>query len=337
MDIDNLRLNLKDEYSYEDTTKEIFLNEIDQVFQAHKNLGDTELIIYLGKCAGETCPNCGKKGYRFVGNHSKNYMDLIFEIEGDDILDFFTCCTFKTDSDVSESGTKADIYINLDDQNSFLKTPEYCAKVNSAKTAWAEIITIPPRQLNFEELSFWIDKYSVTNELIGKVDPFESPMKWTPFSLLYNDLKEIRYYLSDHIAEIRTANSEIEHIKTEKDLLIWLLNYEGIGKNVPFYLGYGFKEEGDYFKLHYYDTIHFKDDIFNDAMNFIAYFQKQHEEMLDKYTVFTHEEASILSVDRDTFLLKYHLEYRKEKEEAGIHTPFYINKQIDPSYKLDGN
>lgn len=118
MDIASLRCFLKDEYTYECTTKEIFLNEIDNIFEAYKNSGDTELIIYKGACAGsKTCDNCGIKGYRFVGNHSKNYMDLLFEIEGDDIKDIFDCMNFKTDVDIAELGMKADIDVNVYDQN----------------------------------------------------------------------------------------------------------------------------------------------------------------------------------------------------------------------------
>ena len=55
MDMDSLRLHLKDEYCYQDTTKEIFLTEVESIFEAHKNSGDTDLIPYEGKCAGKIC------------------------------------------------------------------------------------------------------------------------------------------------------------------------------------------------------------------------------------------------------------------------------------------
>jgi len=113
MDIEKLRLYLKDKYTYEDTTKEKFLNEIEQIFEAHRNSGDTELIIYKGACAGsKICDNCGKKGYRFVGNHSKNYMDLLFEFEGDDIKDIYSCSYFETDVDIENLGIKADLDVD---------------------------------------------------------------------------------------------------------------------------------------------------------------------------------------------------------------------------------
>lgn len=43
MDTAKLRLYLNDEYTYEDATKEIFLNEVEEDFKAYKNSGDTAL------------------------------------------------------------------------------------------------------------------------------------------------------------------------------------------------------------------------------------------------------------------------------------------------------
>ena len=117
MDIANLRLYLKDKYTYEETTKEIFLNEIEAIFEAHRNSGDTELLIYPGVCAGKTCENCGKKGYRFVGNNSKNHMDLIFEVEGDDIIDIYDCMLFESKRKIKGLGIKAEFDLNLDIKN----------------------------------------------------------------------------------------------------------------------------------------------------------------------------------------------------------------------------
>src|SRR5680860_1481225 len=155
MDIDRLRYFLKDEYTYEETTKEIFLNEIESIFEAHRNSGDTELLLYPGVCAGKTCENCGKKGFRYVGNKSKNYMDLIFEIEEDDIKDIFSCGEFKSNAEISGLKTRASIYIHLDDRVSFKKTPEYWTKVYAAQDAYNELITTPPRTLDFDEFKYW--------------------------------------------------------------------------------------------------------------------------------------------------------------------------------------
>jgi hypothetical protein len=86
LDIEKLRFHLKDEYSYEDTSKDIFLEKMEKIFKQHKHLEDTELLMFRGKCGSDECENCGKGGYRFVGNHSKNYLDLLFMEEEGDVI-----------------------------------------------------------------------------------------------------------------------------------------------------------------------------------------------------------------------------------------------------------
>lgn len=59
MNIDNLRLFLSERYSYANTKQEIFLNEIERIFETYRNSGDTELLIFEGTYAGRPFENCG--------------------------------------------------------------------------------------------------------------------------------------------------------------------------------------------------------------------------------------------------------------------------------------
>jgi hypothetical protein len=336
MDIDKLRLYLKDEYTYEDTSKEIFLNEIEQVFEAHRNSGDTELIIYNGACAGIRCENCGKKGFRFVGNHSKNYMDLLFEIEGDDIKDIFDCSQFKSDVDIDGLQTKADIYFKEDDRITFNRTPDYWAKVYSATAASSEIITRPPRQITLEELSYWVDKHSVTDEIIGSFHVFKPQMRWTAFSMLYDELKKIRTYIS-YYNEIEQANFSKSRINTEKELIDWILANEALYEAAPFDLKYSFVKEGGHYLLDRPDQIIFYGEEFDQTFNFLNFYTENHQNLFQKYTTYTDKEERELinkqgsGKDKvDILSLRFHLENRKAMEELGFSIPFYINQQIMP-------
>ena len=96
LDIVNLRLHLKDQYTYQETTKDIFLDKVESLFLELKNCGDTALSVYEGSCSDKRCNNCSKNGFRFVGNISGNYFDLIFVVEGDDITNIFNCEEFET-------------------------------------------------------------------------------------------------------------------------------------------------------------------------------------------------------------------------------------------------
>jgi hypothetical protein len=331
MEIANLRLHLKDEYTNEDTKKEIFLNEIETIFKAHKNSGDTELEIYKGACICKKCDNRRTKGYRFVGNHSKNYIDLIFEIEGDDLKDIFDCTEFETDIEIDDLGTKSDIHFNYDGRITFTRPPDYWAKVYSATSAYSEMITNPPRQINFEELSYWIDKHAVTNEMIGRYNVFKSTLGWSQFSRLYFDLQEIKDYISENINEIKKANSIVSQIKTEQELIDWLLKYEINDNAAPFELKYTFMKNGDSYIQENLNLYMLSGEQFIQTFNFLNFYQENKETLLKKYYSLTVEEEIELENNQyfekekiDIYSIRFHLENRKAKKEIGIHIPLYL-------------
>ena len=177
LDIGSLESILKREYSYEETTREIFLREIGKIFNNHRDSGDTHLIIYKGKCGGTECPSCGKRGYRFVGNHSGNFMDFVFECKGDDITDIYSCEHFFTHEETIPLNFRHELEIAEDEKVTFNITPEYLSKVNAANVAMEELIQTPPRKLTFHDLNDWVQKHASTNLLLGGYDPTEPTMK----------------------------------------------------------------------------------------------------------------------------------------------------------------
>lgn len=333
MDIENLRLFLNDEYTYQDTTKEIFLNEIEVVFNAHKHFGDTELLIYKGKCAGETCENCGKKGFRFVGNKSKNFLDLIFETEGNEIKDIYSCSFFKSRVKIDDLGSKAYLYINKDDKVGFEKTPEYWSKVYAAYAAKAEIIADPPKRISFEKLTYWLAKHEVTDEFIGHFNPSLPTMRWSHFSNLYSQLLRLKKYISKNLKDIKNANQKIKPIKKEKELIEWVLDNELIFKEAPFHFrSFVEKERGD-FIWQMQEPIIFEGETFTEVFNFLSVFDKKNERLLKKYTTYTMKELIDLVNNYDPadqtidfFSLRFHMENRKALKEMGVNVPLYINK-----------
>jgi hypothetical protein len=54
-----------------------------------------------------------------------------------------------------------------------------------------------------------------------------------------------------------------------------------------------FKNEGDYFRWNYQNPVHFNDDFFSQAIRFHNYYLAQHKKILNKFTTYTSEEASI--------------------------------------------
>lgn len=147
-------------------------------------------------------------------------------------------------------------------------------------------------------------------------------------------MKGIRDYLAQNIDEIKIANSTIKNIETEKELIEWLLKYEDVGDDAPLFIKYNFfKNEGDYFRWNYQTPIHFKDDVFLQAISFLTYFQEQHEKILDKYTTYTSKEASIQynicnpkEEKKKITSLSFHLQNREALENKGIFVPLWINE-----------
>lgn len=76
----------------------VYLQQFEKLFSKFKASGDTELIAYTGQCMTEdkeVCVNCGKKGFSFFGNHSNNFIDLIFEEENGILTDIIFCSDFS--------------------------------------------------------------------------------------------------------------------------------------------------------------------------------------------------------------------------------------------------
>ncbi len=332
MDIDRLQFYLKEEYSYQDTTKQIFLKEIERIFIEHQKAGDTELLIYEGKCAGGGCENCNKDGFRFIGNHSRNCLDLIFLMDGEDIKDIFDCLAFETTEYHEEIRNKASIVINADELITFNATPEYWSKVNSAIDAYAEIMTSRPRILSYDEMCYWLNKHAFTIENIGNGNFIISNMRWGIFTNLYEKLSDFREYLSMYENTFSRANSAYQLVAEEKDLITWMLEYEIMFSKAPYYFRFGILKDEEGYKSKHIDSIVFTGTQFIEGVSFIANYHKHYLVLLNKYGIYTayeipqiigHEEYDYAT--NRVYSLKFHLEKREEAAELGIPIPFNLN------------
>jgi len=336
MNIDELQFYLKDEYSYQDTTKEVFLNEIARIFNEHKKAGDTELLIYQGKCAGEGCDNCNKGGYRFVGNHSSDYLDLIFVMDTDDIKDIFDCSGLKTIESHKELQDKASIDILSDDLITFNKTSEYWANVNAATAAYKEVMTACPRILTYDEMCYWLDRHAITIKDIANSDFINSRMRWGTFTKLYEKLSDFREYMAVYETAFSRANDSFKQVAEEKDLITWMLEYETMFSKVPYYFRFGILKDGEGYKSEHIDSIIFMGARFIEAFRFIANYYKHHLAVLNKYGIYTDDEIPEVIGHKEydfkanpVYSLKFHLEKRVEAAGLGIHLPFSLNGYTD--------
>jgi Zn-finger protein len=332
-DLETLKALLKRKV-YQDTTKEIFLKELEIVFIEFRDVHDTRLIMYPGECLEkELCDNCGKKGFRFVGDKSNNYFDLIFDMDGDDVKDIFDCSKLKTESTIENLKHKIHLVINEEDKVTFVKTEVYKDKIKRAYEAYAEIITNPPKELDFNDLGKWIEKHAVSNAIIGSYDPFEPAKKWSEFSSLYDDLRKSKNYISKNYHQILLANELLSNAKEEQDFIDWVIKYHKLFISATLDLIFDFSKEEIGFVYKKQNPIIFKGDVFNHTYHFLNSFQKYNEELLHKYSTYTAEEniAAKNNIDYskkvDIFSIMYHLGRRKELAIKGIELPYYLVKK----------
>lgn len=342
LDINRLRAYLKDEYTYGNATKEIFLNQFESIFEAHRNSGDTELMIFPGACVSLTCSNRGKSGYRLVGNHSKNYFNLIFEIDGDDITDIYACSEFKSDTKVKGLGTQADAYINVDDQIDFHQTPEYWAKVYAAQDAYNELVSQPLRKFNLQDVNYWLAKHADLYQRIGGYSVFKPPMKWDSFLSAYYSTRNLIQFVFDNLAEIRKANQLLKQVKTEQETIDWLVKYEAIAKRGSLDLYLEKINDGENIYYNKNNLFLFKGWEYLEVFQFHESYPKYNEPLLEKYTIYTVEEElemyneeNITKEKPDLDSLRFHLESRRELEEMGVYLPFYLGTEDKQTHGTD--
>lgn len=333
MNIEFLEANLTNEYSYQDTTKEIFLCELGKLFNEYKRQGDTSFTIYRGKCSGEGCTGCGKNGFQFVGNVSRNYFRVLFITDGDEIVtDIYECHEFVTDAKIENLESANWIYIYVDDRINFNKTPEYWIKLNAALAAYNEIVLDTTGILDFDTIDYWLSKHEFTAKRIG--NPWEEPgMKWQCFTELYDQLTGLRNYISSYEALCEKANEEYLSITDERNLILWMLEYEPMFNKAPYEFKYVMRNNEYNYATKNLNHLVFTGNRFCISLSFIERYNKHHSELLNKYVTYTEDElAEVVCheqydyVANPAFSLKFHLERRVEAAKLGVSIPFYLSE-----------
>ena len=80
--------------SYQDWQRNEFILKLERVMKKFEADGDTYLNAVQGACGG-SCSK-GQNGYLFIGNNSKNYMNLLFVEDQLELTDLYECSLFRT-------------------------------------------------------------------------------------------------------------------------------------------------------------------------------------------------------------------------------------------------
>jgi hypothetical protein len=97
MNIEALYYLLDAERTYQDWQRNEFILKLERIMQRFEADGDTYLNAVQGSCGG-SCSK-GQNGYLFIGNNSKNYMNLLFVEEELQLTDLYECSLFRVNFD----------------------------------------------------------------------------------------------------------------------------------------------------------------------------------------------------------------------------------------------
>ena len=96
LDIEMVSSFLDDDKTYQDFPKYLFISKLIKALEHFEKTGDKVLSLHKGGCAG--C-NKGLKGFTFLGKQG-DYMDILFETEGNEIKDICECTNFINDEEI---------------------------------------------------------------------------------------------------------------------------------------------------------------------------------------------------------------------------------------------
>lgn len=332
-DIDQLDFLLNDTYTYQDTTKDVFLAAFKKVFAQFNNDGDTALNYTAGACGSKSCGNCGKRGYRFVGNHSNSYINLIFEELEGDVKDIFECYSFNSLTEEDTLTYRISLDIRHDDNVEYVKTPHYWRLRNAAQAAYEEMVTTPPMAVNMDDIEYWLAKHKITYQDIGGYDIFKPKMNWSDFLEFYDDLTKLSAFITTHRKEIVESTAAINLLDGEEMLLDWLIKYEHLENEIPFSLKYGkYALEANSTSS---GNVIISDVGINKLRMFLDFYDKQSNAMLEKYSIYTGAERMevLNSLDgpeyKFIYSIRFHLDKRQEAREMGVEIGLYLDHDTE--------
>lgn len=286
MDLSMLEVLLDDNKTYQNTTKEVFIGKIEEVFLEFQANDDTHLLSYKGFCNSDKCSNKGCSGYSFIGNTSKKKISLIFGETEDDFNDIYDCLNFKTVDETSSEGSLS-IIIYEDEKVDFYPSFDFLIESEKCKLAYEELIQYKNKVIDKEVYLVWLEKhYSLYKSF------FLPPLIYSDlykFYKLYYKINELNIFLqsSDSAKEAIKEFQTIDK-NNEIQLLKWLVKYEKTGNNnLTLFLyediDFEYPEKSEYFEV---ADLKINTSDFKYIAKFKFLFDEYYWNMLDKYTTF---------------------------------------------------
>jgi hypothetical protein len=286
MDSTMLEILLDESRTYQDATKEVFLEKLNEAFSNLRDNGDTLLSSNKGFCNSNECSNKGCKGYSFVGNKSKKHIDLIFEELDDEVKDIYHCSGFETIDKSVETGNLIYIDIAKDEKADFKPSIEFSIKSQKCNLAYEELNQYQNIVIDKDVYLTWLEKFYHLYESFELVPIFYAEFK--NFYWLYSRINELKDFLKSNNSA-KEAVSEFNSIdqNNETQLLKLLVKYETTLDNLTMFLHFEYSAQSEYFKI---DNFRIDTSDFKHITEFKSLYEEPYWNMLKKYTTFSKEE-----------------------------------------------
>ena len=228
MDAELFEMLLNVDKTYQYVRKSVFVKKFDSIFKELIDEGDTVLNSYPGMCKSETCNYRFCSGFRFVGNVSKKYFNLIFIEKRNEVDDIFQCSGMELDNGEKIKGERIYIDFPTEEQEYFLLNTDFQEKKKVCIVAMLELNQYKDIVMPFDVLETWVSKYS---------DFFDSLSDTFILLNTFNDFKwiYIRFKFLVSIS-IKASESKLAYdqylsldLNNEKAVLRWLVDHEELG------------------------------------------------------------------------------------------------------------
>lgn len=342
MDIEGLRMYLKDEYEYQKASKEVFLNRIEEIFEKMNLLGDSSLKVFPGACCHSGCnPEMTRAGYRFIGDVTHNFFDLRFIIaprENDqvkDITEIFNCNYFLTNENTRELGERFEVLIFKDEELDFHSTPEHLIYTDQAIRAQSELVSIPIQTIDWEYALSWLFRHKQTFNYVYENDNTFEVSKWTKFKFTYRDLEEV-IEIFQKLAQFEIFKfSSLQIEENEVELISVILKIEEILDSSLMF----FRKKIEFNNLDYYWNFRNEFYLIGELISEVGrwmdeWFYPTQKMLVEKYFALSEGEIDKIieldyleETDLKLDLLFTHMGIRKKAELIGEWIPYYLRKE----------
>lgn len=295
MDAEMLYLLLDNNRTYQDATKEVFVDKVNQVFEKLKSKGDTEILLEKGCCS---CPDCTSKdvfGYCFIGNVSRSSLHLMFKKDNESIIDIYRCNSyyekdgyykpyeFEYENQTINILDYYSIDIARDERAGFIPTEKYLLFINNCQTQYAKLESKKNTAIDVNYIINWIDQ----NKDLRLLCPFFSG-KHSEFQTMYGFLKETVEFLDYmHEAEMAINDFCFSPIESKELLIQWLIKYEDLAHEKLLLVRFYYKDDANIENVHIIKQPSFilrKND-FGEVFNFTKVFDTYYGEFSEEVKI----------------------------------------------------